>query len=412
MRFPSLLLCALVAGSSALLSASCGDTTKLRALCNSDVECIEKHDGNENWACDARVGDCVCTGDAACQAREHCETRPGGDGRCHPDRTCDWNSDCEEGFFCDTENKICRLTGCEIDRQCDLGNVCDRTTRTCVPGCRSSGDCATLGDACLCEDANGEPVPCVCDETTELGRATCPTGVCTSDTCADDTFCKYGERCVATESGGSLKRCVKDLRGPFCDACEFSPGGANRCGDDPGNFCLVDSTQPGASFCGVNCMGDPGSEDTVCPNGFSCRDVLVLTGTSCSSQNACSPYPSAPTCTVETVDEDCPPGSQCIVEEGETVGQCAGTCRVGEGSVTGFCTCVTDDECPQQTCSQGICTYSGRRCNDDDECRTGDGAIVCQNDGNIGYCFIGRNCAPDEGITCRDVRSGEGPLGR
>lgn len=410
MRLQSLALFALVAGLSALSSASCADKTVLRALCNSDQECIDLHDGNENWACDARAGDCVCTGDAACEAREHCEVRPKGDGRCHPDRTCDWNSDCDGGFFCDTENKICRVTGCEVDRQCNLGEICDLVSRSCVPGCRSSGDCATLGDACLCAGEGGEPAPCVCDESSEEGRARCQAGVCTSDVCEDDSFCNYGDICEETEAGSKVRRCVKDTRGPFCQACEVSPGETKRCGVDGGNYCLLDQTAPGLTFCGVNCMGDPGSPEASCPNGFSCRDVLVLTGTTCSNSAACKPFPSSPGCTIETAEEDCGPGGQCAVPEGETVGKCAGTCRFSESGQKGFCSCVTDDECPQQTCANGSCTISGRRCTDDDECRTGDGAIVCQNDGTIGYCFIGRNCAPDEGITCRDVGRGDGPL--
>ncbi len=407
MRLPSPLLFALLA-LAALLGTSCSDTPKFRSLCSSDQQCIDSHDGNPNWACDRKVGDCACTADAACMEQEHCEQRPGGSGKCHPNRSCDWNQDCEGRSFCDTASGFCRQTGCDVDSQCDLGNVCDRNTKTCMPGCRSHGDCATQGDVCLCSDGAGNPVACSCDETTEEGRALCQTGVCTSDTCADDTFCKYGEICVDPEPGGTLMRCIKDERGPFCDACELSVGtGQYRCGTKGANFCLQDTTTASGSFCGVDC-----SNDESCPNGFECRDVrVVFSKDACSSDAACGPSPSAPTCTEATVTEDCPPGARCVD------GRCASWCAVSEGGSRGYCGCITDDDCAKQTCGVGgECTITGQRCASDADCSSGPNAIRCEHvpssttGRSIGRCWIGRNCAMEEGITCRDVHDGRGPL--
>ncbi|AKU93067.1 hypothetical protein [Vulgatibacter incomptus] len=396
MRVPSVILFLAASLLCALASTSCSDRTKFRALCASDTDCQDRH-GNSNWACDKQVGDCVCTGDGACMEKEHCEVRPGGDGRCHPNRGCDWNEDCDGNTWCDTANHICRLSGCEVDTNCKLGQICDQTSKTCVPGCRTHGDCATFGDVCLCMDDAQNPVPCVCDATTEAGRAGCKPGVCTSKTCADDSFCKWGEVCKPV-AGEMLKQCVKDDRGPFCEPCELAPGGAPRCKNpngstSNGNYCLEDTMTASGQFCGVDCV-----DGQSCPNGFSCRDVRVVTGQSCTSVDACKPHPAAPSCTPATVDVDCPGGSRCVN------GKCAATCPVSESGVRGYCGCVVDDECVKDTCRpDGTCEISGRRCID------GCNDVRCINDGSRGYCWIGRNCAPDLGIPCADVREGKGP---
>lgn len=383
-------------GFAAVLAAllvsgiACQDDTILRSNCASDEQCIADHDGNQNWKCDKQVGDCVCTGDAACGGeREHCEMRPAGDGRCHPNVTCEWNQDCEGSSFCDIETRICRFTGCTDDLQCDLGEVCDAVSRTCVDGCRSHGDCK-LRDVCLCQDGDGNPTSCVCDEE---NRANCGVGMCAAGTCADKTFCRYGEICVDGPPG-ELPTCEVDDRGRYCGGCTFEPGSVrNNCGSPGPDYCLRDTSDPAgrASFCGVDCSG--GEE---CPNGFSCSDVLVLTDAVCHSNNACIPRPDAPTC---TEDEECR-GGQCVN------GKCAGRCAFHEDGQSGFCSCVQDSDCPQQACgSDGRCEITREQCTPgvNDTCR---GAILCvqgATDG-IGYCQIGRNCAPDEGISCTDVR--------
>lgn len=383
-------------GFAALLAAflvmgtGCKDETILKSRCADDSQCIAEHDGNPNWACDRQIGDCVCTGDAACGSeREHCELRPAGDGRCHPNVTCEWNPDCPPNSFCDIDSRFCRNTGCSDDLQCNLGQICDPVTRTCVDGCRSHGDC-NLRDVCLCTDDEGNPAPCVCDEA---NRAGCQVGSCTPNTCADKTFCRYGELCVPGPAG-ELPTCVVDDRGNYCGNCTFQPGGVrNNCGSDGPDFCLLDSTDPAgrASFCGVDC--NQGQE---CPNGFSCHDVLVLTEATCRSDDVCVPRPDAPTC---TEDEECR-GGRCVN------GRCAGRCAVGEGNQQGFCSCVQDSDCPQQACgSDGRCEITREQCTpgSNDTCR---GAIRCVQDGTdgIGYCMIGRNCAPDQGVTCNLVR--------
>ncbi len=396
------LLAVVVAGLAAF--AGCPDEPNIVALCQDDQRCIDDHGGNPNWACDPLSGECVCTADEACTGeREYCEPLPGGDGRCHPQRTCVWNPDCPGGF-CDTTSRFCRQTGCEKDLQCSFGQVCDAITRNCVDGCRSHGDCES-GQTCLCLDDEGAEVPCVCDGVDDEDRSACEIGVCAAGTCADKTFCKYGDLCAPGDEEGERAACVRDDRGPYCLNCINQPG-STACGSDGPNFCLIDTSDPAgrASFCGVDCS----ERDQECPNGFSCHDVLILTQNTCRGDAQC--VPTGEQC---RGDEECPAGSRCAKAEGQEFGRCGGRCAVGEGDQSGFCTCVTDSDCPQQACgADGRCSISRKRCvpGQDDTCRGAD-RIVCVNNGELGYCMIGRNCAPDEGITCADVRCAQDPSG-
>lgn len=385
----SLPLAAALALASALAAgaASCGGETVLKELCASDTECIDSHEGNPNWFCHDR-GQCACLNDDACHDNEHCNALDaGGDGLCHPNRLCDLNSDCKAGERCGPDG-VCRA-GCVNDLQCELGKICDPISQVCKDGCWTHGDCK-LRQACMCKSPSGEfDEACVCDNPEHEG---CSPGRCIPDVCPDKSFCDYGELCLPGEDG--QKHCVKDDRGPYCEKCTATPGETTFCGSKGPNFCLVDTNDPArrANFCGVDC-----DDNQECPNGYDCVDVLQLTQQTCSGSSQCVPPPSAPGC---EEDEDCPSGAQCVN------GLCAGMCFGSEGGTRGFCSCVTDDECPQDTCG------TDRRCNitrkpcipgPADSCR---GAILCVNDGFAGYCRIGSNCAPADGLSCAEVRAG------
>jgi hypothetical protein len=83
----------------------------------------------------------------------------------------------------------------------------------------------------------------------------------------------------------------------------------------------------------------------------------------------------------------------------QDVGACAGRCDVAEGEVLGYCSCQQDADCAQGTCSQGACTLSRKPCVTDSDCRP----VRCVELNGAGGCLIGRNCAPDEGLTCAEV---------
>jgi len=370
-----------------LAAVACENDPIVERLCSSDEECVQKY-GRPDWYCDAKVGRCACRSDRACDMQEHCEPLPGGNGFCHPNRICEWNADCDRGEFCDIATSICRRSGCSIDLQCSEGEVCDADTSTCVPGCRTHGDCP-YRQVCLCATDDGVDA-CKCDAETEEGRRFCARGACHADTCTEDSHCEWGQICVDNpDPTNPFKICIDDPRGPFCEPCNRQPGNAFDACQGRANYCLLDTTRSTLNFCGVNCANGES-----CPNGFRCADVLVLTDTVCTNDAACLPPPGAQACETD---------ADCVAPRGRCVdGKCAGYCVGHEGGAFGWCSCVTSEQCPTQTCDGGYCSISGTRCMDDEDCRD---QIVCHvGENNIGYCKIGQNCAPQEGVTCAEVR--------
>jgi hypothetical protein len=389
---PSEALRLFVSGALALLLttlAAC-TSTDLRNSCTADSEC------KSATATKCIRGRCGCESNTQCGADQFCNL----DGSCQARVGCQSSLDCPKGEFCDTSSGNCiGVAHCTKDVQCDLGKICDRTSFTCVNGCLEAGDCP-LGDVCQCPD----------------GSATCTQKQCVSGPCADDTYCQYGQTCETDPSGGP-SRCVTDTRGPFCGQCNVAPGEPGYCGADARNYCLVDTTKGfAASFCGVDCS-EPGQ---TCPFGFECSDVLILTSSTCGGSNGCPLLPKSVCaadadcagmgacvsgrCTCSS-DANCPAG-QCDT----ATGQCHGICSVNEGSVQGFCTCLRNEDCPSDRCGANrTCSITGKQCDptDPQSC----GQIFCKKVMDplskqlFGYCFIGQNCAPENGVTCDQVTS-------
>src|SRR5262249_3556224 len=143
------------------------------------------------------------------------------------------------------------------------GEVCDRGR--CVDGCRDSGDCNRT--SCACDGG-----PCACAGDTPEARASCEVGTCDPTVCEDNSFCRFGERCVRLDGADAgLGVCNSDYdpqRRPYCDACTLG-GGDLPCGRGA-NFCLIDTTTL-SNFCGADC-----SQGQACPRGYACSDVIVV----------------------------------------------------------------------------------------------------------------------------------------
>ncbi len=335
------------------------------------------------FRCETRTGQCYCRTDDACQAREFCNPS----GFCQDRAGCETNADCDESQFCETQSGSCLPHGrCSSDLHCPLGQVCDTNRATCVEGCHTSGDCP--GSSCRCGDA-----PCVCAGQSGTELSSCEIGVCDSNFCADSSFCKFGEMCgIRPDAGTTRNECYSDFdedRRPYCSNC-VSGGGIDRCGTGA-NYCIID-TRTQNTYCGADCsMGQS------CPRGYGCRDIIVVfTRWQCSATQPCPGDPTLPC----GKDEDCKRGGQCLKLPGQPNGYCAGQCRVREGSAIGFCSCQVDNDCAQESCTQGECSISRRRCITEQDCRP----IHCVDFNGAGGCLIGQNCTPANGLTCVEVR--------
>ena len=350
-----------------------GDTT-----CREDADCGEPA---EAYRCDAETSACRCRTDGACGPGKACNEA----GFCQDRAGCESNADCDAALFCDTRTGTCLAQGrCTRDLHCPPGEVCDVARTTCVTGCRSQGDCP--GTACRCGRA-----ACACDATTEEGRAACDVGVCDASFCASDSGCPFGQRCgpLFSETPPACYSDFDPVRRPYCANCVYG-GGLQVCGSGA-NFCLRDTANPGNAYCGVDC-----SAGQSCPSGYQCQDVVVAAGRErCRSDAECAPSPSLP-CREAA---DCGRGGHCVKPAGQEVGACAGRCAIEEGNVEGFCTCLQDADCARDACSQGTCSVSRRPCAGDGDCRP----IRCVDHQGGGGCFVGRNCAPAEGLSCAEV---------
>lgn len=367
--------------------------------CTADAQCDPRGQGFN--ICNLSDGTCLCTDDRGCGDGELCNAL----GRCQSDSGCNSNDECSTGTFCDVTQSQCLAvdecgsgaTCCVLDSQCPFGQVCEGLGKKCTPGCRDEADCI-LGQACV----------------RGLGQ---PLGQCAAGVCSGDNLCKFGEVCNANG------QCVRDNRGDFCLGCAGGVA-SDDCGT-PGNFCLTDSVN-GGEFCGVDCR----SGET-CPFGYNCNDVIIIPpqapfcnseicdiaqgaqsgrctngGNTCRSDDDCAigapggncPRADVGNCRIDQIrsctnDTECGDGDECIKQE----------CQFREGAAFGHCTCTRNSDCPNDRCvdispvtTEGHCELSGARCFNDVECA----AIISCVDGG---CFIGSNCAPQDGRTCRDL---------
>ncbi len=358
--------------------AACPNRPQTAAgACAVDSDC-----GPEDaWRCEERTGACYCELDSACPTAQFCNNA----GFCQDRSGCEKNADCVDPLlFCETSTGQCLSRGrCSADIHCSLGQVCDFTSSRCVDGCRNNGDCKDVSCRCGTE-------ACDCNPADDRARVNCPIGVCDPNWCADEKFCRYGEFCSGADSG-TPHQCYSDFSRdrPYCSSCTTG-GGIVTCGNGA-NYCLV-NTRGGSSYCGADCS-QPGQD---CPRGYACEDVVVVSGNRCTPQApACPVAPSVPC----TEDANCPRGGVCGKLPDAGSGFCAGRCSLGEGDTQGFCTCLVNSDCQQDVCQGGVCSISKRSCAGGAGCPP----IFCVDFNGVGGCFIGRNCAPQGGLTCGEL---------
>lgn len=395
-RIPSIALILFAAAAS-----GCGQEPRFVGDCKVDSDCpvgsFCKRDARDS------TGLCSCRSDEACGDGEFCNVQ----GRCQRVTGCRSNGDCADpASFCDLSSGDCvPRTGCGFDVHCPAGTVCDESGARCVNGCRDSGDC---------------PLYAVCDRTGLAPGATL--GACVSGICEDDDYCPYGQEC-------SGRQCVPAVSRDHCADC--SDG--RTCGE-ASSFCLVNSAydpaMPGrelAQFCGVDCSDDP----SVCPSGYGCGAVVLLTQDQCTEDAACGgggrrcaigegdlrgfcTCVQDADCRFEAIPARCTRtcsglGVQPCESDADCLGRCIGTCGNGQR-------CSSDDQCaPVPLCQSGRCvTNPITACRTAEDCLCDAGRCIntgrpctrgadcnppCQNGG----CYLGDACAPEEGLTCADV---------
>lgn len=294
------------------------------------------------------------------------------------------------------------VVSCSSPRVCTPGE-----TRLCAgpANCSGTRTCDSAGTAfseCTCGAAGGSGTAGGSSGGGAGGSAgaAIPDGGTTPDAGPADAGCPLpcgGGCCRYKQLCGADGGCYSDYdvdRRPYCEPCS-SGGGVDTCGTGS-NFCLV-GDPAGNFFCGADC-----SQGQSCPAGYACQDIrVVYTRWVCSASGlACAVNPSLPC----QRPQDCPRGGACVIPAGQTIGQCSGQCVLGEGQSQGFCSCLVDSDCAQQSCTGGECSISRGSCVTEQDCRP----IRCvdmptPDGGRIGACLIGQNCAPASGLTCAEV---------
>jgi Cys-rich repeat protein len=234
-------------------------------------------------------------------------------------RGCMTNSECPAGDVCDRARGAC-LPGsrnCMTTSECPAGEYCD-DRRTCVPGCASSADCASVGAGL------------VCNPTTRRCEA--------GGGCMTDAQCTGGQVCVAG-------RC----RTP-AQVCQFN----FQCG--AGQQCID-------GRCIAGC-----STTAPCPTGQTCnagRCEYPASGdcARCAEGQVCSNGQCTQPC---STDAQCGTGRFCD----------QGACRVDDRRPVPFC--PTNACGPNSTCVDGVCRISCARTGMLSECQMVDGTTsVC-----------------------------------
>jgi hypothetical protein len=292
---------------------------------------------------------CIMNGD--CPPGTRCDTKTGlclcaSDSACKPDEYCAPDGQCRRRMSCDT------------NLDCPKGTFCDTVTGNCIEQGKCTQDLqCPFGE--ICSDTFFRCVPgCRIHGDCPLGDI-CLDSRCQSGLCVDKSYCAYGQLCDT-----DTHTCTDDTRGPYCAYCSsatiYEP---HQCGDAGPNFCLVKGGDLGLPpYCGVDC-----SEGQPCPNGYGCFSVrIVYTSDNCTKNEECS----------------------------------SGRCYIREGDERGFCLCTETDQCPQDSCddtffecriTRRLCTPGGNEC---------DRPVYCIE----GYCHIGYNCKPIEGLRCEDIK--------
>ena len=229
--------------------------------------CCTSDDCSGELVCKPETLKCItgCVDTYSCPLKQICK-----DHLCVPG--CDRDigrEQCDDGYVCDNENKICVRGECVTSFDCDVEEYCDQATNECVFGCLVDEDC-------------------------RAGYFCNATNLCEYDTSCQDTQidCRQFEYCDM-----SVEEC-KRVEAPYCDTCTDQQN--NDC-PDPDNFRCMQYKMRRCETPGCDCTtcydenGDPVDE---CP-GCDVEEAQCIAKKACGGDN--------PT-------EECPRGFECIPE--------------------------------------------------------------------------------------------------
>jgi hypothetical protein len=194
--------------------------------------------------CEADCPAAFCQADSTCSAAR-----------------CDAPGACPVDQYCDQDIKRC-LPGCETDKPCDGGLVCDPATHQCSP-CDDAQARSCLPIVGVCDAGSGRCVQCTSDVNCDRGErgAYCqPTLNRCVEGCLRPVNCPVSLQCDAT-----IGQCVECLTNDDCTGvCDN--GQCVECIQDPG--CGVGTERycdPDLRACLPGCV-----QDISCPQGKTC----------------------------------------------------------------------------------------------------------------------------------------------
>lgn len=382
-------------------------------VCDDGVACTVDSCSESADGCVADASDCDCTDNASCDNGNPCDgvETCGGDGKCKAGTpiTCAASTTACKRNVCvpatgecalvDDNNAVCDDGDACTDDDLCAGGVCAGTPRACSDGvacttdsCASeTGVCSHAPTAsCVCQvDAdcdNGD----VCDgaERCDQTTWTCVGGTAAGDgtPCSDGSLCTSNEACEGGACVGDAVLCDDGLACSV-DACDPVTGGCvadtSACG------CVVDADCPTTNLCA--------GERTCGPNNTCVTGAPVTCAASTTECKKSVCVPATGLC--EEVDDD---GAPCDDGNGCTL---ADTC-VGGACLSSPKDCSDGVACTVDTCAPatGLCAHaptSSCECEIDADCVPED---IC---GGAGLCDQGTyTCAlgapPGDGVSCDD----------
>ena len=356
-----------------------------------------------------------------------CSEAPPSTGGAAPAAKCEAQSDCANGFSCDTAKKICVKLECDDLKgpKCPSGKTCK--AGTCVnafgaDGAATSdaGDGGATGDGATSDatapgsDATTDPDATSSDSGVPATDVTTPAGTDKSCTvCKEDADCGADFGCVTLLNPGTkfcARKCTESsqcLGGFSCEDLSTDPKKPAKhcilptwqcdgCAVTPctgGDVCNYKANPPKCIKAGIGKECGECKLDSECDVGFRCVKI--------GSAKACAP---------ECNSKACPAKSTCTSFAGVSGKVCAfqaaaccygAQCTVGcttcgaEKCVGGKCVeCLADADCKGGKCSlaEKSCVASGA-CADDKPIKLATGVCVaCTNDSHCAGSKTGPKC--------------------